>query len=169
MSGTRLSAAPCSMRSACPAGCAPCSRRGFTWWEWQTLWYTRHLPSAYVSVRQMRLTTLWFSSSPVDILLRHTGQWVSDIHDFWLYWIKLHFRSPCLLLLYYLISLEDPLCWREVQSFLHLRLPPNCSGHFPGNSALYVFQAEFFILSRWRQNDLIVLHSCDSHVKPSDL
>ena len=68
--------------SECPGGYAPCSWLGFTWWEWQMLWYTRHLPSAYVSVRQMRLTTLWFSSSPVDILLRHTGQWVSDIHDF---------------------------------------------------------------------------------------
>ena len=79
------------------------------------------------------------------------------------------FRSPCLLFLYHLISLEDLLCWREVQSFLHLYIPPNCCGNFPGNSALYVFHAEFFILSRWRQNDLIVLHPCDSHVKPSDL
>ena len=119
----------------------------------------------------MRLTTffLWCSSSPVDILLRHTGQWASDIHDFWLHWIKLHFRSPCLLLLYHPSSLEDPLCWREVQSFLHLHLPPNCRGNFPENSALHVFQAEFIPLSQWRQKVLIVLHPRDSHVKPSDL
>ena len=32
MTGTRPSAAPCSMRSACPAGCVPCSWRGFTSW-----------------------------------------------------------------------------------------------------------------------------------------
>ena len=57
---------------------------------------------------------VWCSSSPVDILLRHTGQWVSDIHDFWLFWIKLHSRSPCLLLLYHPIGLEDLLCWREL-------------------------------------------------------
>ena len=42
MTGTRPSAAPCSMQSACPAGCAPCLRLGFTWWEWQMLWYTWH-------------------------------------------------------------------------------------------------------------------------------
>ena len=42
MTGSRPSAAPCSMQSACPAGCAPCSWLGFTWWEWQMLWYTRH-------------------------------------------------------------------------------------------------------------------------------
>ena len=42
MTGTRPSAAPCSMQSACPAGCASCSWLGFTWWVWQMLWCTRH-------------------------------------------------------------------------------------------------------------------------------
>ena len=32
MTSTRPSAAPCSMWSACPVGCAPCSWLGFTWW-----------------------------------------------------------------------------------------------------------------------------------------
>ena len=42
MTSTRPSAAPCSMWSACPAGCAPCSWLGFIWWKWQILRYTRH-------------------------------------------------------------------------------------------------------------------------------
>ena len=37
MTGTRPSAAPCSMQSACPGGCAPCSWLGFTWRQWQML------------------------------------------------------------------------------------------------------------------------------------
>ena len=56
-----------------------------------------------------------------------------------------------------------------VQSFLYLHLSSNFCGSFPGNNALHVFQAEFFLFSRSRQNDLFVLHPCDSHVKPSDL
>ena len=39
MTGTRPSAAPCSMRSAYPVGCAPCSWLGFTWWGWDALIY----------------------------------------------------------------------------------------------------------------------------------
>ena len=118
----------------------------------------------------MRLTTfLWCSSSSDDILLRYTGQWVSDIHDFGLHWTKYHFRSPCLLLLYYPISLEDPLHWGDIQSFLYLHLPPNCYGNFPGNYAVYVFQTKVFLFSRLRQNYLAVLHPFDSHVKCSDL
>ena len=35
--------------------------------------------------------------------------------------------------------------------------------------AFYVLQAKFNLLFRSRQNDLIVLHPYDSHVKPSDL
>ena len=35
MTGIRPSTAPCSMQSACPAGCVPCSCLGFTWWEWK--------------------------------------------------------------------------------------------------------------------------------------
>ena len=42
MIDTGPSAAPCSMRSACPAGCAPCLWLGFTLWECQMLWSTRH-------------------------------------------------------------------------------------------------------------------------------
>ena len=42
MTCTRPSAAACSMQSACPAGCAPCSWLGFTWWEWPMLWHTQH-------------------------------------------------------------------------------------------------------------------------------
>ena len=42
MIDTGPSAGPCSMRSACPVGCAPCSWLGFTWWEWQMPWSTRH-------------------------------------------------------------------------------------------------------------------------------
>ena len=33
MTSTRPSSSPCSMQSACPAGCIPCSWLGFTWWE----------------------------------------------------------------------------------------------------------------------------------------
>ena len=73
------------------------------------------------------------------------------------------------LLLYHPFSLENPLCLGEVQSFLHLYFLPKCGGHFPGNSTLYEFPTNFFLLSRSRQNDLIVLHLCYSHVKPSDL
>ena len=112
---------------------------------------------------------MWCSSSPIAILFRYTGQWVSDINRFWLHWTEYHCRSSRLLLLYYPFSLEDPLCWGEAQSFFHLHLPPNYCGNFPGNSALHIFQAKFFLLSRSRQNDLTVLHHCDSHVKPSDL
>jgi len=54
-------------------------------------------------------------------------------------------------------------------NFLYLHLPPNCCGNFPGNSALHEFLTKFFLLSRSRQNDLAVLHPCDSRVKPSDL
>ena len=102
-------------------------------------------------------------------MLWYTGQRIGIIHFFWLCWTDLHFRSPCLLLLYHSSSLEDPLCWRKVQSFLHLHLPPNCCGNFPGNCIFHVFQAEFILLSRWRQNVLVVLHPRDSHVEPSDL
>ena len=49
-------------------------------------------------------------SSFIDILLRYRGQCVTDIYCFWLHWTEYHFRSSCLLLLYYTISLEDPLC-----------------------------------------------------------
>ena len=42
MTSTRPSAAPCSVWSACPAGCAPCSWLGFIWWEWHILRYTQH-------------------------------------------------------------------------------------------------------------------------------
>ena len=87
----------------------------------------------------MRLTTfLWCSSSPVDILLRHTDQWVSDIHDFWLHWTEYHFRSPCLLLLYYLISLEDSLHWREIQIF------STCTSHL---TAVAIFQGTLLFMN----------------------
>ena len=66
---------------------------------------------------------LWFTSTFPPFLLWYTGQWVGVIHYFYLHWTQYHFRSPCLLLLYYPFSLEDPLCWGEVQSFFHLHLP----------------------------------------------
>ena len=89
----------------------------------------------------MWLTTfLWCSSFPVDILLRHTGQWVSDIHDFWLHWTEYHFRSPCLLLLYYLISLEDPLHWWEIQTF------STCTSHL---TAVAIFQGTLLFMNFW--------------------
>ena len=115
---------------------------------------------------------LWFTSTSLPFLLWYIGQWVGIIHLLFFFCLcltDLHFRSPCLLLLYHSSSLEDPLCWRKVQSFLHMHLPPNCCGNFPGNCIFLVFQAEFILLSRWRQNVLVVLHPSDSHVKPSDL
>ena len=167
MTSTRPSAALCSMQSACPAGCAPCSWLAFIWC------YSRHFDTHDISIPLMFLWVkwdfLWCCFSSISILLRYTDQWVSDIHCFWLHWTEYNFRSPCLLLLYYPISLEDPLCKSRVLSFLYLDLSPNFCGNFPGNNALYVFQAKFFLLSRSRQNDFFVLHPCDSHVKPSDL
>ena len=83
-------------------------------------------------------------------------------------WVLLNlvlFQGPLLLFLYHPFSLEDPLCWRESQSFYHRHLPLNCSVNLPGNSTFYVFQAKFILLSRWRQNDLFVLNSCDSPAK----
>ena len=70
-----------------------------------------------------------------------------------------------LLFLYHPFSLEDPLCRGEVQIIIYLHFSPNCSEiHSP-----YVFQAKFILLSRSRQNDLAVLYSSDSSVKPSGL
>ena len=125
-----------------------------------------------ISIPLMFLWVKWEEAlffPPIAILFRYTGQWVSDIHHFWLHWTEYHFRSSCLLLLYYPFSLEGPLCWGEAQSFFHLYLLPNCCGNLPGNYALHIFQAKFFLLFRSRKNVLLVLHPYDSHVKPSDL
>ena len=59
------------------------------------------------------------------------------------------------------ISLVDTLCWWEVQSFLHLPSHLN---------AVVIFQRTMlFLLLRSIQNDLIVLHPCDSRIKYTDL
>ena len=52
------------------------------------------------------------------------------VSGFGFYWTENYFRSPCLLFLYHPFSLEDPLCWGEIQSFFHLHLPFNCCGDF---------------------------------------
>lgn len=79
------------------------------------------------------------SPSTFSILVTCTVQWVSDIYHFWLHWTDYAFRSFCVLLLHHPSTDKDPLCWREVQGFLYLHLPPNCYGNFPGNSTLQVF------------------------------
>ena len=56
-----------------------------------------------------------------------------------------------------------------IQSFLHLYFTPNYCGNFPDNYTLHLLQTKVFLLSRSRQNDLIVLEPCDSQVKHSDL
>lgn len=49
-------------------------------------------------------------------LLWYTGQWIGIIPAFdSLNWVP--FQSPCLLLLYYSFSLEDPLCWGRFKTF----------------------------------------------------
>ena len=52
-----------------------------------------------------------------------------------------------------------PLTKGGVQSFLYLHLSPNFCGNFPGNSALHVVQAEFFLLSQFSSVELL------SHVR----
>ena len=108
----------------------------------------------------------FFCDLPTRFLLSHSGKWISVIHCFWFYWTEHHFRSPFLLLLHHPINLEHPLYWGGVQSFLHPHLSFKCCDNFLGNCTFLVFPAKYFLLSRSRQNDLIVLHPCDSHVKP---
>jgi len=54
--------------------------------------YSRHFDTHDISIPLMFLWVkwdfLWCCSSSVSILLRYTGQWVSDIHCFWLQWTE---------------------------------------------------------------------------------
>ena len=114
---------------------------------------------------------LWFT--PVFVFFPCPAQKHRSL-SWWysLLWILLNwalFQESLLLFLYHAFNLEDPLCWGESQSFYHLHLPLNCSVNFPGTCALYVFQAKFILLSRWRQNYFFVLHSCDSPAKSSNI
>ena len=69
--------------------------------------------------------TIFSCDLPQLLSLSCCDTWVSELalfpfFFFWLCLTDIHFRSPCLLLLYHSSSLEDPLCWRKVQSFLHM-------------------------------------------------
>ena len=75
----------------------------------------------------------FFCDLPPLFFLSCSGAQVNELvifTGFGFYWTENYFRSPCLLFLYHPFSLEDPLCWGEIQSFFHLHLPFNCCGDF---------------------------------------
>ena len=78
-----------------------------------------------------------FSKTKIRVNSWQKWRWVSDIHDFGLHWTKYHFRSPCLLLSYYPISLEDPLCWGRFKAF------STCTSHL---AVVAIFQGTMLFM-----------------------